>query len=55
MVRENGELRSKLNTQNYTSELKMETIKSNLESKCTILKQQNDMQSDRLKKLDSEL
>ncbi|CAC5411932.1 unnamed protein product [Mytilus coruscus] len=53
--RENGKLRSKFSNLNNTSTLEKELLKTNLESKCTLLKQQNETQMEKMKKLFSDM
>lgn len=53
--KDNTELKTKLQNTTHTTTLEKEIIKSNLESKCSILKQQNDIQKDRLNKLNSKI
>jgi len=53
--RDNGELRTRLSNLNHTSTLEKEILKTNLESKCTLLKQQNEAQMDKMNKLISDM
>ena len=53
--KDNTELKTKLQNTTHTTTLEKEIIKSNLESKCSILKQQNDTQKDQLNKLNSKI
>jgi SMC interacting uncharacterized protein involved in chromosome segregation len=48
-------LKTKLQNTTHTITLEKEIIKSNLESKCSILKQQNDTQKGQLNKFNSKI